>query len=291
MLCIVFFCLLVNPSIVDAKDDVITLNSGEEVTGRIISENNTQLLIEVSNARKTIFNTKAISKSQIKSTERETVASKTERLDYETIKSYRLVPDQEFTVQQCDATIAICHKYLETYPNSEYAAAVRLQINEFENEKQQVEAGMVKFDNQWMAVSQKALQKELRSSFEKVEQIQRTLDALEKQEETSLYIIANEMGASKGGKSTPDSTGNVERDRALLDIVKSKIKRTQSDLDTARQNYLSIKAKIGGKGTSPPVAAAPPPPLPPPPTPWEQYWPIFVGVALVVLWILSRLFR
>ena len=70
MLCIGFFCLLVNPSIVDAKDDVITLNSGEEVTGRIISENNTQLLIEVSNARKTIFNTKAISKSEIKSTER-----------------------------------------------------------------------------------------------------------------------------------------------------------------------------------------------------------------------------
>ena len=155
-------CLTLNTSVV--ANDVVTLNSGEVIAGRITSENDTQLVIEVSNLSRTIFSTRTVSKSEIKNNQRETPEAKQERLAYEAVLRYRLNPDQEFTTAQYDDGVAACQKYLETYPASAYAAVVRQLGVQLQKEKEQVESGLVKFDNRWMSASQKASEQSLRAS-------------------------------------------------------------------------------------------------------------------------------
>jgi len=122
-------CLALTPSLV-ANDDIVTLKSGEEIVGRITSENDAQLVIEVPNARRTIFSARSVSKSEIKSVQRETQESKIEKLAYEATQHYKPNPDQEFTATQCDTGLADCQKFLKTYPTGEHATAVRLQIDQ-----------------------------------------------------------------------------------------------------------------------------------------------------------------
>jgi hypothetical protein len=89
-----------------------------------------------------------------------------ERLAYEAVQKYRLNPDQEFTATQYDAGLAVCQKYLESYPSGEYAAAVRQQSAQLQQEKEQVEKGLVKFGGQWMSASQKAAEQERQAQLQ-----------------------------------------------------------------------------------------------------------------------------
>ena len=157
-----FLCITLPPVVV--ANDIVTLNSGEEIAGRITSENDTQLVIEVSNANQTIFTHRSVSKSEIKSIQRETAEAREERLAYEAILRYRPKTDQEFTAAQYDAGMIACQKFLETYPASEYAAVVRQLGVQLRQEKEQVENGLVKFGNRWMSASQKASEQSLRAS-------------------------------------------------------------------------------------------------------------------------------
>ena len=171
-----------HPTVVLAETgaDVITLNSGEAITGRITSENDTKIVIETANASQTIFNTQTFSKSQIMSVQREPPEVKTERIAYETIQRFRLNPDQELTAKECIAGIAFCQKYLETYPSGNHNTAVRLQNDRLREEKEQIENGLVKFGDQWMSTSQKAAEQDLRVSSIKL-QILRGLGQFGKQ--------------------------------------------------------------------------------------------------------------
>ena len=238
-----FLCLTLNTSVV--ANDVVTLNSGEEIRGRITSQNDTQLVIEVSNASRTIFTPRTVFKSEIKSTQRETAEAKQERLAYEAVQrylqKYRLNPDQEFTTAQYDDGVAACQKFLETYPASEYAAAVRQQSVQLQQEKTQVEKGLVKFGGQWMSASQKAADQDLRASFAKLQQIQRDLDNLEKQrDQTDADIAAAKTRAAR-----------AEQNRRLRNIG-DQISNAHRDLVTAQQVYETAKANV----TFPGVVAA-----------------------------------
>ena len=79
-------CLALTPCVL--ANDVVTLNSGEVITGTITSQNATQLVIEVSNASRTIFHSRSVPKSEIKANQSETAAEKQERLAYESVQKY-----------------------------------------------------------------------------------------------------------------------------------------------------------------------------------------------------------
>ena len=66
-------CLALTPCVL--ANDVVTLNSGEVITGTITSENATQLVIEVANASRTIFTSRSVSKPEIMSIQRETAGT------------------------------------------------------------------------------------------------------------------------------------------------------------------------------------------------------------------------
>jgi hypothetical protein len=57
-------------------DDVITLNSGEIIVGRVVDNTNTNISVLVGNYNNSHFSTKVIAKSDIKSDEKETAEQK-----------------------------------------------------------------------------------------------------------------------------------------------------------------------------------------------------------------------
>ena len=177
-------CFTLKPSVL--ANDVVTLNSGEVITGTITSQNATQLVIEVSNASRTILTSRSVSKSEIKPVQRETAEGKQERLAYESILRYRLRPDQEFTVAQYDAGITACQKFLESYPTSEYAAAIKPLGFQLQQEKEQVEKGLVKFDSRWMSATLKSAEKDLRTSFIMLQQAKQALPSLEEKRRQNM---------------------------------------------------------------------------------------------------------
>ena len=142
-----------------------------------------------------------------------------ERLAYEAVQKYRLNPDQEFTALKCAVGLAVCQKYLETYPSGEYAAAVRQQSVELQQEKEQVEKGLVKFGNRWMSASQKAAVQELEAQL----QAERNRQALaEREKEAQL-------------QAERDRQALVEQERALA----------KQEKEAQHQRMMNLLSELG----------------------------------------------
>src|SRR5262245_43940742 len=83
-----------------ATADSITLNSGEVVEGRITSETDKQIQLEVSQYGGTILATRSIAKADVKNVNRESPEAKKEKATYEILTGWKLNPNQELTEQQ-----------------------------------------------------------------------------------------------------------------------------------------------------------------------------------------------
>jgi hypothetical protein len=140
--------LLSNPLLV--ADDSVTLNSGEIITGRITSQTDTDVTVEVSNERHTIFTTRTIAKSDIKEVYKPTPEQRQASAAYEALGRYQLDPNQEFKSADYAEGIAVFDKFLAVYPNSEYATNITARQTEWRFEKFEVDNGRVKFADKWM---------------------------------------------------------------------------------------------------------------------------------------------
>jgi hypothetical protein len=133
-----------------AIDDSVTLNSGEIVKGRVTSETDTDMTVEVSNERHTVFTTRTIARADIKEFHKLTPEQRQEGEAYEELERYHLDPNQEFKSAYYAGRIAAFDKFLAAYPNSEHAAEIAAQQTEWRFEKFEVDSGRVKFANKWM---------------------------------------------------------------------------------------------------------------------------------------------
>jgi hypothetical protein len=141
-----------------ANADTITLNSGEVLDGRILSETDTQLVIEASFYNGTILSTREVAKSDIRSISRETPEQKQEKADYAALGAYVLTPDQELTKSQYDEGIAAFEKFLAAYTNSSNAADINHRLADWQAEASNVAGGKVKFAGTWMTPGEKKVQ-------------------------------------------------------------------------------------------------------------------------------------
>jgi len=218
--------LTLKPSAV--ANDIITLNSGEVITGTITSENATQLVIEVSNASRTIFHSRSVSKSEIKPVQRETAEAKQERLSYESILSFRPRPDQEFTVAQYDSGIAACQKFLGNYPTSEYAAVVTPLAVQLQQEKEQVEKGLEKFGSRWMSATLKSAEKDLRTSFIILQQAKQALPSLEEKRRQNMGSTRTHDELFSAEQACKVANQNYEAARFRRDSLASSFAQQQT---------------------------------------------------------------
>jgi hypothetical protein len=138
-----------------AANDTVTLNSGEVVSGRIVSETDSNVDVEVSNEHHTIFTTRTIAKTDVKEIHQLTPAQRQESEMYEALGRYQLNPNQEFTATYYAQVMAAFDRFLTTYTNSEYTAKIAEERAEWRFEKFEVEHGRVKFGGKWMPPERK----------------------------------------------------------------------------------------------------------------------------------------
>lgn len=161
--------------------DTVTLNSGEVLEGRILSESATQLEMEVSLYHGTILTTRDVPRSDIKSIVRESEEQKQEKAAYAALAKYTLDPNQELTKEQYDAGIAAFTKFLGTYTNSSATAEIKTRIDEWRAEEAYVASGKVKFANTWMTPEEKKPRAERAQRQAALVEAQTGLESLQKQ--------------------------------------------------------------------------------------------------------------
>jgi hypothetical protein len=168
------FVLLLTPLCVLAVDDSVTLNSGEIVNGRITSETDTDLTVEVSNERHTVFTTRTLLKSDIKEVHKLTPEQRQEGAAYEALSRYQLNPNEEFKPAYYAEGIAAFDKFLAVYPNSEHASQITTNQTQWQFEKFEVDHGRVKFADKWMMpdAKQPLVEQQQREGLERVLQNQ-----------------------------------------------------------------------------------------------------------------------
>jgi len=157
MLWIVALALLVF-GVSPAHADTVTLKSGEVLEGRILSETDTQLVIEASFYHGTIFSTREVSKSDIQSVVHESPNQTQEKADYEALAKFTLNPNQELTKNQYEAGIAAFEKFLTAHTNSSYAADIDQRLADWRAESSNVASGKVKYAAAWMTPDEKQAQ-------------------------------------------------------------------------------------------------------------------------------------
>ena len=153
LFCLLYLFLSASPLLIA---DTVTLNSGEVVIGRILSETDSQVEIETTNAKRTIFSKTQIPKANIRAIARETAEQTREKTEYGALTAqYKLYPSKELTKEQYIAGIAAFQVYLQGHPGSIFATELSSSITAWQAESANVESGLVKFADKWMLPDEK----------------------------------------------------------------------------------------------------------------------------------------
>ena len=147
---VAFMLFLVSVGVRAEEDDSVTLNSGEIVKGRITSQTDADVTIEVTNERHTIFTTRIIARADIKEVYKPTPEQRQANAAYEALGRYQLNPNQELKPTDYAEGIAAFDKFSAAYPNSEQATNIVARQTEWRFEKFEVDNGRVKFADKWM---------------------------------------------------------------------------------------------------------------------------------------------
>ena len=159
--------------------DTITLNSGEVVDGTIKSEDFIEIQIEVANAKRTVFSTRTIYKSAIRSIQRETEEQKTQRElldDYKKTQSYQLNATTNYACAYYDSVTGdVFRRFVSRYPNSQYIKEISDKIAEWEAERAIVATGKVKYQGQWFDADEAEGRRQLDRANEMVKKVKELL--------------------------------------------------------------------------------------------------------------------
>ncbi len=308
--CGYLFCILAglfilgHPSYLRA--DTLTLNSGEVLEGRIISETETQIVMEAAFYHGTIFSMRQLDKSDIRSIVRESVEQKQEKAAYESLAKYVLNPDQELTKDQYAAGIGAFEKFQAKHTNSTYTAEIGKRIEDWQAEASDVSSGKVKFAGAWMAPEEK----KVRATQEALQSLKSQLAGLEAQRAklaTSIATTQSKLTAAQGGtaanagggrrdlagrltagvttpqqgEATAGPSGEIAayqqqigQEQGTLTSLDAKIKDIQSQIPQHEQDSkLALEQGKPGTVSNAPAKDAhpskpPPSPTPEPPPPW-----------------------
>ena len=158
--------------------DTVTLNSGEVLEGRIVSETDDQLMMEVALFSGTILTRREVAKADVKSIARESLAEKQEKAAYTALTKNALNPDQELGKDEYAAGIAAFQSFLAKYPNSSHADDVNKSIADWSAEASNIASGKVKFAGQWMSPEMKIAHAEQARQRAESESARNTLPTL-----------------------------------------------------------------------------------------------------------------
>jgi hypothetical protein len=127
-----------------ALADTVFLTNGERLDGRILSESDTEVVIEVQ-VSPTIRDERKIPRSDVASVEKEAPSE----IAYRNIAGFRPGPGIR-TPEWYEAAISALESFLSQYPSSPRAQEIRKNLDALTAERRKFEAGEVKFAGRWM---------------------------------------------------------------------------------------------------------------------------------------------
>jgi len=134
--------------------DVIKLKNGTTIEAPIVSETDTEVVIEKRYGGGSIISKDVIKKADIAEIVRATAEEKAKlavQQAYETTTRYKLEPNRSFTVDYYDKVIeGSFRKFLADYPDAPQAQAIAEKILAWQAEREQVAKGKVKYQGAWM---------------------------------------------------------------------------------------------------------------------------------------------
>jgi hypothetical protein len=133
--------------------DTVLLKTGEEISGSIVEETETTVVIDVQAARG-ITDQRTLSKEEIQTISRKTAAD----ADYEELQKFKLGINS-YPQATYEGAIASMEYYIKTHQDSPNAAAVQGTLAGFREELEKVQNGSVKYNNRWYTPAELELEK------------------------------------------------------------------------------------------------------------------------------------
>lgn len=122
-------------------------------------------------------------------------------------------PDQELTTAQCVSGTTACERFLTTYPDTKSAESVQVLVNQLKTEKEQIEKGLVKFDNRWMKPAEKAAEKDVRAALGRTQQLRQQLSNTQQQrDQVAQGLSQAQLGASQASAAESDAKTKVDEE-------------------------------------------------------------------------------
>lgn len=147
-----------------APADTLDLKNGTQVEGDILSENEQAILIEVQFDNATITSRRTYMKSdvaQIVRTPPETRKKEKMEMWYQRVMQYQLNPKTSYQTDYYDRVLKeVFQRYQEVFPESPHKKQIKELEAQWMAEREQVAAGKVKRDNQWMSEAEAEKQTE-----------------------------------------------------------------------------------------------------------------------------------
>jgi tetratricopeptide (TPR) repeat protein len=128
--------------------DVVVLKSGERLEGKVVSESDAEVVMEVE-VTAGIIEPRTIARSDITELQKKSPAD----LAYEQIQTIKPGANA-MAVETYDQIIARLNKFAQAFPDSPYTPEVKSIIAEFRKEKERVVAGEFKLENRWLAAEE-----------------------------------------------------------------------------------------------------------------------------------------
>jgi hypothetical protein len=193
-------------------EDSITLKTGDVMRGRILSETDQQVEIEVANADRSILSKRVIPKADVKSMQRETPEQAAERKNFESLTVYKLNPNAAYPTNYYPAVIAAFDKFLTTYPRSDHASQINSMLADWKAEYPQavlaLKNGLVKYHGQWLTAQQaQALADEERGKKEALRKQQEEARSRQAQEASQQQPAQQQSQPTKKASPTRVNTG------------------------------------------------------------------------------------
>lgn len=141
--------------------DTIRLKNGTVLEGAIIAETASNLTLEVRLARGTIVQSQVVPLADVANVTRWTPEQQRAlalQTEYAALAKYVLHPGTSASLAACDQAIGALQKFLATFPGSAHEPELRDRLTQWQTERQQIAAGMVKKGGTWLSKEEGAKQ-------------------------------------------------------------------------------------------------------------------------------------
>ncbi len=145
-------------SIVSGFADTVTLKTGEILNGTVLSENDKEIVMDVTFASG-ITDQKTVAKADVQTVSKTTV----DQAAFEPIKDLAVGP-RSLALAGYDPIIKSLEAFVAKYPQSAHAADVKTRIEDFKKDQAQVKTGALKWANRWYKREEIEKNKEFLSS-------------------------------------------------------------------------------------------------------------------------------